>query len=576
MENNQTIAAYPLFEQRSIEGTIRLCINTGHTPRQAAHARLLQFLHEKGCRITAEHEVSTFVLNEPVVLEEPDTQQKRLYLILPFQSIQTLEPLIIHTPDNTGDAAQEYAARETAVQQLLSVFSQALAACSSRALSLDFLHHAAAAGPLCFFTNSKHELIILPPRLFLCCMQAHAPVVQTKWHTAWTHPSGSSAPPYTSPLFLLSALIYTCITGMHPFSSAQRFDHSTQAAPAKAEQQPAPPLPPQEQLIQQIHNAAFVPIELFCPALHREFAAAVNAGLMLTASDSAQKNINCLCSYHDRRIFSHAQCYEPQTQRIERFIARQKHKRSIQRFFKKQGHKIRVGFLCMTLLVIGVLLTLQNESPPLPRLSDDAVVTQFYQAIAQLEHERLARYTQKQVHSDYDQLVMHLFIAGTVREGYERKKIYYTPEESMQILHAYCNRVPRPQNITEHTLEHLLQGGMVYGISHFSLERSKAATDEQSVFEVSFYYWLPLFPQEQEAADDMHWHIPIQIYFYRDSVQLVYTRDRWRIASIEPVERRALVTSAEAFLHTLFLPTEQKPFYLHEPVQFYRNTEHSR
>ena len=572
MENNQTIAAYPLFEQRSIKGTIRLCINTGHTPRQAAHARLIQFLHEKGCRITAEHEVSTFILNEPVVLKESDTQQERLYLILPFQNIQTLEPLTIHTPDNIEDATQKYAARETAVQQLLSVFSQTLAACNSHALFPDFLHHAAAAGPLCFFTNNEHELIILPPRLFLCCMQAHAPLVQTERHTAWTHPSGSSAPPYAPPLFLLSTLIYTCLTGIHPFSSVQSFAHSTQAALAGAENRQTPLIPIREQLIQQIHDAAFVPIELFCPALHREFAAAVNIGLMLTASDSAQKTISCLCSYHDRRIFSHAQCCKPQTQRIERFIARQKHKRSIQQFFKKQRHK----FLCMTLLVIGVLLALQNEPTPLLHLSDDAVVTQFYQAIAQLEHERLARYTQKQVHSGYDQLIMHLFIAGTIREGYERKKIYYTPEEGMQILHAYCNRVPHPQSITEHTLEHLLQGGLIYGISHFSLERSKAATDEQSVFEVSFYYWLPLFPQASEPADDMHRHIPLQIYLYRDSVKLVHTHDTWRIASIEPIERNVLVTSAEAFLHTLFLPTEQKPFYLHEPLQFYRNAEHSR
>ena len=576
MENNQTLAAYPLFEQRSIEGAVRLCLNTGHTPRQAAHARLLQFLHEKGCRISAEHAVSTFILNEPIVLAEPSTQQERLYLMLPFPNLQTLEPFTLHTPDGTGDAAQKYAARETAVQQLLSVFSQALAACSCRALSLDFLHHAAAAGPLCFFTNSEHELIILPPRLFLCCMQAHAPLVQTERRTAWTHPSGSSAPPYAPPLFLLSTLIYACLTGVHPFSGALPFAHSMQDGSSEAGNRQTPLLPTQEQLIQYMHDAAFVPIELFCPALHRPFAAAVNTGLTLTASDSAQKTISDLCAYHGRPIFAHTPCCDPQIEHIKRFTARQKRKRSVQHFWKKQGHRIWVSFFCLVLSVIAVLLAVQNRPPPLTRLSDDAVVTHFYQAVAQLEHDRLAHYTQKQVHSGYDQLVMHLFIAGTVREGYERKKIYYTPEECMQILQAYCSRTPRPQSIAEHTFEHLLQGGLIYGISHFALQRSTAATAEQSAFEVSFYYWLPLFPQAPETADDMHRHIPFQICLYRDSVQLIPTRDTWRIASIEPVERSVLVTSAKAFLHTLFLPTEQKPFYLHEPVQFHRNTEHSR
>ncbi|MGP1530102.1 MAG: hypothetical protein ACTTI3_07170 [Treponema sp.] len=570
MENNQTLVAYPLFEQRTIEGVSRLCINSGHTPRQAAHARLLQFLHEKGCRITAQHEVSTFILNEPIVLTEPTTQKEHLYFILPFQHIQTLGALVVHTPDYTGDVAQECSARETVVQLLLSVFSQALAACSRHVFSPEFLHHAAAAGPLCFFTTSEHELIILPPRLFLCCMQAHSTVIQTEWHTAWAHPSGSSAPPYAPPLFLLSALIYTCLTGMHPFNSDQAFAHSMHAAPRTEERHPAPPLPPQEQLIQHMHDAAFVPIELFCPTLHRTFAAAVNTGLTLTASDSAQQTISCLCSYHDQPIFAAGQRCEPHTNHIKRFIARQKRKRSVQRLWKKQGHKIRVVCLCMTILAIGMLLAVQNKTTPLAHLSDDAVVTQFYQAIAQLEH-----YTQKQVHTDYDHLVMHLFIAGTVREGYERKKIYYTPEECMQVLHAYCTRV-HPQSIAEPTLEQLLQGGLIYGISHFAVQRRTAASAEQSAFEVSFYYWLPLFPQEQEAADDMQRHIPLQIYFYRDNVQLVHTHDRWRIASVEPVERSALVTSAEAFLHTLFLPPEQKPFYLHDPVQFYRNTEHSR
>ena len=178
--------------------------------------------------------------------------------------------------------------------------------------------------------------------------------------------------------------------------------------------------------------------------------------------------------------------------------------------------------------------------------------------------------------------MVHLYVTGKTREAYERKKIYYTPQEffnlcesarSVDVVPAADEKLIRYKK----AVIKLLGGGSVYGIS--GLEIAPAA--QTGWFDVRFYHWLPIFSSEEAetAAKAMEKALeasgsasnaelseqnafPVQVLYKHDRVQVISVKGSFFIGAIESAESTVAAGSSDALLEDCALPSADRPAYL--------------
>ena len=179
--------------------------------------------------------------------------------------------------------------------------------------------------------------------------------------------------------------------------------------------------------------------------------------------------------------------------------------------------------------------------------------------------------------------MVHLYVTGKTREAYERKKIYYTPQEFFNLCESArsVDAVPAVDDELIHykkAVIKLLGGGSVYGIS--GLEIVPAV--QTGWFDVMFYHWLPIFSSEEAeaAAKAMEKALeappvsasdtelsernafPVQVLYKHDRVQVISIKGSFFIGAIESAESTVAADSSNVLLEDCALPPADRPDYL--------------
>ena len=420
-----------------------------------------------------------------------------------------------------------------------------------------------------------------------------------------------------------------------------------------------------ERLVQNIRDGVYVPVELRCPALLPQFAQLIDCGLAVTAGQGSAKaaehtavraaghksagfektadsgNTDTaanrrtapslplteqLCSYYDESLLlfaggrqtgvqaqqtdalkggGQAPAAEAQAA-LKAFVQTARKRITRKRFFVRNRAKIAAAAaVCAALIAVTAAIVQYVRKPPeTAGMSAEAVVYGFYTAVGTLDQTITGAYTKNKAAALYDGLMVHLYVTGKTREAYERKKIYYTPQEFLSFCESarsadtvYAGDASVEENGSDAKDEFArykkaviesLNGGSVYGISGLEIVSSAQA----GWFDVKFYHWLPIFSQEEAeaaakaleesaSASDTYMSerdassasdadasersvFPVQVLYKYDRVQVITERNCFFIGAIESVESTVVADSSDALIEACALPPADRPDYLKE------------
>ena len=309
-----------------------------------------------------------------------------------------------------------------------------------------------------------------------------------------------------------------------------------------------------------------------------------------------------------------AQAAENSAQQValEAFIQTARKDINRKRFIRRNRGKIAAtAVLCAALIAVTAASVVYIRKPPATAgLSAEAVIRGFYTAVGTLDQTITGAYTKHNAGASYDNLMVYLYVTGKTREAYERKKIYYTPQEFFTLCKSVLaadaagsdaagnnamNVPPEQERDRTAKLIHdkqavvkLLNGGSVYGIS--SLTITPAA--QTGWFDVRFYHWLPVFSSEEaeaaaqlfeaqekpqaqnvqqgqeasasapDAALSERLVFPVQVLYKHDRVQVISVKGSFFIGAIESVENTLVAASSTALLNDCLAPSARMPDYV--------------
>ena len=701
-----------------INGATYCCLASGMEPRAFAHSAVTNYLHDVCLRIAADGTVQQFYLNETLTIFNAEKGREEVGIVLPLREAQpliglacpggSLDGAVLQaaytgaTPYTGNAGAQKLREAETSLRRLYRLFSCLFAAYKNGTVSEAFFR-AAVSAPLCLLAGGEtdggaQDLIVLPPRLTLRCVTAET-AAALRFHYPWVHPDAERISPDTAALFFLATLSYACITGAPPFNSAAvpfaAVDGDDFCANGAA-----------EQLVQNIRDGVYVPVELRCPALLPQFAQLIDDGLSVAAGQGSAKTtgqhgsvksaghksigiektagvdimpscraapllplVEQLCSHCDESLplfagmrnagqpnsagitdvaerhcmpdtsdaetdgvpaqhpdaqkagaqeqaapteEAEVQATEDSAQQaaLNDFIQTARKRISRKRFVRRNSGKIAAAaVLCAALIAVTAAMVVHLRKPPeTAGMSAEAVIRGFYTAVGTLDQTITGAYTKNKAAALYDGLMVHLYVTGKTREAYERKKIYYTPQEfftlcesarsadavpaadaatGMNAAGSQAASAPQEQERERDMEARLIRykkavikslgGGSVYGIS--GLEIAPAA--QTGWFDVRFYHWLPIFSSEEaEAAakamekaletpvSDSDTELsersafPVQVLYKHDRVQIISVKGSFFIGAIESAESMGAAASSNALLEDCALPPADRPAYL--------------
>lgn len=610
-----------------INGAAYCCLASGMEPRAFAHSAVTDYLHGACLRIAPDGTVQEFYLNETLTFFNTEKGRDEVGIVLPLREAQ---PLIGFACLDTGDAAagafcdpQALFRAEAVLRKLYRLFSYLIAAYKQGAVSEAFFR-AAVSAPLCLLAEGgadggAQDLIVLPPRLVLRCVTAET-AAALRFHYPWVHPDAERVLLNDAASFFLATLSYACIIGAPPFNSSTipfvAVDGDEACGSGAV-----------ERLVQNIRDGVCVPVELRCPVLCPQFVRLIDDGLAIAARQGSSKTTgrhdsaetaaykslglekttgsdimpNCraaaapllplveqLCSCCDESLplFAGIQADEVPAQQaaLEAFIQTARKRISRKRFVRRNSGKIAAAaVVCAVLIAVTAAVVVHLRKPPeTAGMSAEAVIRGFYTAVGTLDQTITGAYTKNKAAVLYDGLMVHLYVTGKTREAYERKKIYYTPQEFFNLCES-ARSVDAVPAADEKLIRYkkavikLLGGGSVYGIS--GLEIAPAA--QTGWFDVRFYHWLPIFSSEEAeaAAKAMEKALetpvsdsdaelsersafPVQVLYKHDRVQVISVKGCFFIGAIESAESTVAAASSNALLEDCALPLADRPAYL--------------
>ena len=642
-----------------INGAAYCCLASGMEPRAFAHSAVTDYLHDACLRIASDGTVQEFYLNETLTFFNTEKGRDEVGIVLPLREAQPLIGLACLDTDAAAGAfcdPQAFLRAAAVLRKLYRLFPYLIAAYKRCAVSEAFFR-AAMSAPLCLLAEggadgSAQDLIVLPPRLTLRCVTSET-AAALRFHYPWVHPDAERVSLDDAAFFFLATLSYACITGAPPFNSA--------AVPfAAVDGDEACGSGAAERLIQNIRDGVYVPVELRCPVLRPQFARLIDDGLSAAAGQGSAKTTgqlsrvksaghksiglekaagvdimpNCrtapmlplveqLCSHCDESLplFAGMQAdgvpaKQPDTQKagaqehaaLEAFIQTARKRISRKRFARRNSGKIAAAaVLCAALIAVTAAAVVHLRKPPKTAgMSAEAVIRGFYTAVGTLDQTITGAYTKNKAAALYDGLMVHLYVTGKTREAYERKKIYYTPQEffnlcesarsadvdvatGMNAAGSPAASAPQEQERERNMEAHLIRyktavikslgGGSVYGISGLVI----VPAAQTGWFDVTFYHWLPIFSSEEAeaAAKAMEKALeasvsasdtelsersafPVQVLYKHDRVQVISVKGSFFIGAIESAESTVVADSSNALLEDCALPLADRPDYLKE------------
>ena len=493
--------------------------------------------------------------------------------------------------------------------------------------------------------GGAQDLIVLPPRLVLRCVTAET-AAALRFHYPWVHPDAERVPlDDAAALFFLATLSYACITGAPPFNSAavpfaavdtaeacdigaaerlvqnirdgvyvpvelrcpamcsqfaRLIDDGLSAAAGQGSAKTTGQLGSVKSAghksiglektadgdIMPNRRAALLLVEQLCS--HCDESLPLFTGIQADEVPAQHLDAQKVCAQEQAALTEEAevQAAEDSAQRaaLEAFIQTARKRISRKRFVRRNSGKIAAAaVMCAALIAVTAAAVMHLRKPPeTAGMSAEAVIRGFYTAVGTLDQTITGAYTKNKAAALYDGLMVHLYVTGKTREAYERKKIYYTPQEFFTLCES-ARSVHAVPAVDDELIRYkkavikLLGGGSVYGIS--GLEIVPAV--QTGWFDVMFYHWLPIFSSEEAdaAAKAMEKALeapvsasntefsersafPVQVLYKHDRVQVISVKGSFFIGAIESAESTVAAGSSDALLEDCALPPADRPAYL--------------
>ena len=651
-----------------INGAEYCLLASGMEPRVFAHSAAVDYIHDACLRIAPDGTVQEFYLNETLTFFNTEKGREEVGIVLPLRDARSLIDSVYTAAQKLREAETSLRRLYRLFSYLIAAYKQgAVSEAFFRAAMSAPLCLLIEGGT----DGGAQDLIVLPPRLTLRCVTAET-AAALRFHYPWVHPDAERISPDTAALFFLAALSYACITGAPPFNSAAvpfaEVDTAEACGNSAAErlvqnirdgvyvpvELRCPALLPQFAQLIDCGLAVTAGQGSAKAAEHTAVRATghKSAGFEKTAGGGIMPNCRtppllpfveqlCSCCDESLPLFAGIQidgvpAQHPDAQKagvqeqaappkeakvqaaedsaqqaaLEAFIQTARKRISRKRFVRRNAGKIAAAaVLCAAFIAVTAAVVVHLRKPPeTAGMSAEAVVYGFYTAVGTLDQTVTGAYTKNKAAALYDGLMVHLYVTGKTREAYERKKIYYTPQEFL----SFCESVrsadtvyaadgttgsnaagsqaasaPQEQERERDMEAHLirykkaviksLNGGSVYGISGLEIVSSAQA----GWFDVKFYHWLPIFSSEEAeaAAKAMEKALeapvsasnvelsergafPVQVLYKHDRVQVITERDCFFIGAIESVESTVVADSSDALIEACALPPADRPAYL--------------
>jgi len=202
-------------------------------------------------------------------------------------------------------------------------------------------------------------------------------------------------------------------------------------------------------------------------------------------------------------------------------------------FISKNSTKFVIGGIVSAFLLIfgGMYISDMRTKPTTAGMSPHEVTEGLYTSVSNLNANMLTVYSASKAAKEYINLVSAVFMTNNIRGKYEGSPLLATPER-----------------LFEEELDH---SHTVYGITQLEIEETHAGPDTVEQL-VSFYLFLPEETSVTDAGEKL-WrdHEPLSVYYYRDRCTLTLKKDRWKITSIEPLERSLVENSGEVIFNAV-------------------------
>lgn len=202
------------------------------------------------------------------------------------------------------------------------------------------------------------------------------------------------------------------------------------------------------------------------------------------------------------------------------------------RFFRKNSllFKIAAGVLCVVLLIFVSTLIDKKNQPSTYGLTPEETIEMMYSGFNQLNLDIFsATLEKKSIARDYENFISNMYVTGRVRETYESEKATFTLAQWL--------------NLTDPVRSYF------FGVTLVDITLLEE-TESGKTYSVDFYIVF----NDPET----------NIYCFKenDVLELVFKKDRWKIASIQTVQENVDLDSLEFYneIQTLAdsIPEEEK------------------
>jgi hypothetical protein len=469
------------------DDTLTLGFDTGVSSEAFARMRLASLVSERGVI------VSLNAREKPIITDwAPDGVT---------QAQDAPDTMILFGPDFEGESLETKltsAAADGEQIVLIKKWATAVQALLESKVSADrFTLYPSA----CIVSPQGNAFFFAPQNIVLTASQSLPEAERLLLLNRWAHPdlNGRAALAYTGAL-----LLYTVLSGQNPFLTRENSKDI-------------------DTLHTDIRQKVFLPLEYAAPGVQSGIAKSVNTFL---SGQNASGFSAFIASLPD----SMTACFtlltgaekERRAAAKEKMLAKEAQTRRRRTFWqKKRGMVIGIALAVLLVgIVAATIIKSRLDRPSTQGMDPEQVAQTYYKAMTDLDIEWMDACLARSADQGDVETITYLFVTSKVREAYENKDFFITPEEYQKDITAGEKIDPEY---------------MVIGVSDLHLSQPEIQSDNSVTIKADYLWWYPAsYADDTETSNEVNVppdNTPLQ-QRREDVLTLSEVKGRWEIAKI--------------------------------------------
>ncbi len=482
-----------LISRHEVEGQAALLISTGLSDDQSRRSTIARLLAEPGFILDRLGTVSPWNLTGTIAADAKAGES-------------TVPCLQAFGPDFPGVALNEAVGSSDNEWSwgILRLFARSLsAALSAGSLDAERLQALSCVGPASVIAGDDGRFLILPSRFLSRCLSLIPDEQRPSYFEHWLHPDHQTLSASANLSFMFGTLARRVLTGAPAFPGS---------APAE--------------IITVIQDMDTDPLLLSSREIRDEICAALDKLLFNFPENPLQLFLD-LPERYSLCLDASKATLPPSADfltRLARDRNRRKRKKTLRLFFRKNSFTIKViaGVAASIVILFSVWFSDMKNKPTTRGLSPLAVTEMFYDALSEMDSDRMTAASGGQAGKDYQNYTVNLFVTSSIREVYERGAGLITPLEFFERKELGRNEV--------------------FGVTGLEIKTVRENA-EAAEYLVDFYLWSPA-PSETAGV----YVQGILITHIVDTVYAQQKKNRWVISAIASVSREEVFSGLEQLL----------------------------